>query len=116
MEPTTTNGVCTNDDFIRVGTSALANKTIAILNGNNGPNTDDADGTLSMQICGNYLRAKGVKVVGYVHTKTGYPNINGYRSLADVKTDIDTWSSTFNIDGIFVDEVSNMWPVNSYDS
>ena len=55
-------------------------------------------------------------VIGYVHIKTGFPNINGYRQLTDIQADIDTWETTFTIDGIFVDEVSNLWPDPTYDS
>jgi hypothetical protein len=55
-------------------------------------------------------------VIGYVHTKTGYPNINGYRNFSDVSADIAYWNTTFSIDGIFVDEVTNNWPDSSYDS
>lgn len=59
--------------------------------------------------CIDYLRTKGVKVIGYVHTKVGYPSITGYRTLAAVKADIDSWKLWYNLDGIFIDEVSNLW-------
>lgn len=54
--------------------------------------------------------------MGYVHTKTGYPNINGYRSLDDVLNDINKWNRAYGaIDGIFVDEVSSLWPDVAFD-
>jgi len=57
-----------------------------------------------------------VTVIGYVHTKVGYPTITGYRTLADVEDDIDLWYSRFSVDGVFIDEVTNNWPDSSYDS
>jgi hypothetical protein len=104
-----------DSDYIAVANSPLAARTIVIANPSNGPKTDAA-GTSAYKACINYLRSKGVKVVGYIHTKLGYPNINGYRSYSTVISDIKYWASTFTIDGIFVDEVSNQWPDSAYDS
>ena len=107
--PTSNSGVCTQSDYISVGSSAIAKKTIVVVNPNNGPSTSKDSGYTA---CITYLRSKGVKVVGYVHTKVGYPDITGYRNINDVKTDIDTWFKFYTIDGIFVDEVSNQWPAS----
>ena len=57
-----------------------------------------------------------MKVIGYVHTKEGYPSISGYRNYNDVLNDIDFWFNEYGVDGIFVDEVTNRWPEPSYDS
>lgn len=63
------------------------------------------------------MRQNKVKVVGYIHTKLGFPNIYAYRVMADVKKDIDLWISNFpTIDGIFIDEVTNLWPDEKFDS
>jgi hypothetical protein len=40
--PTTSNGNCTNADFVRIATSSVAKRTIAIVNPNNGPQTTTA--------------------------------------------------------------------------
>ena len=93
----------------------MATRTIAIVNPNNGPVTSSGDEN-NYKICINYLRSKGVKVVGYVHTKLGYPSIYGYRPYANVVSDIDVWHSHYTVDGIFVDEVTNNWPNTTFDS
>ena len=116
ISPTSNGNQCTSDDWKTVASSAMANRTIAIVNPNNGPSTDGPATTAAFVTCINYLRASGVKVVGYVHTKLGFPNIYGYRQFTEVVTDINTWKSTFTVDGIFVDEVSNQYPDPSYDS
>ncbi len=61
---------------------------------------------------GNYvtavddLRSAGGQVVGYV------PTTFGQRPLADVKADIDNYYDWYNIDGIFLDEMSNTGPAS----
>jgi len=87
----------------------MARRTIAIVNPNNGPRVDSGS-TSDYNICVNFLRSKGVRVIGYVHTKVGYPNINGYRPIEEVNSDCAYWKSTYSVDGIFVDEVTNLWP------
>ena len=49
----------------------------------------------------NGFRAAGGKVIGYV--ATGY----GARSQADVLTEVTNYQSFYNVDGIFLDEMSN---------
>lgn len=96
--------------YIKVATSEAASQTIAIVNPNNGPNYDTDDWMkLSYDICIKYLQDAGVEVIGYVHTKVGYPDITGYREIAHVKEDINKWHVEYTIDGIFIDEVSNHW-------
>lgn len=58
-------------------------------------------------------------MIGYVKTKNasetspGVWTQTGFRSLSDIETDLRLWSTEFNIDGIFLDEVSNLWQVTS---
>lgn len=95
---------------MKVANSNLASRTIAIINPNNGP-IIDATTKAAFIICINYLRNAGVKVVGYVHSKTGWPGpINGYRSYSMVTADVDYWHNNYPIDGIFVEETSANWP------
>jgi len=86
--PTVTNGKCTGTNYTSVATSKINNRTVAIVNPNNGPAITGAD-LASFNVCINYLRANQVKVIGYIHTKVGYPGpINGYRSYKDVTADV----------------------------
>ena len=56
-------------------------------------------------------------MVGYVHTKVGWPGpITGYRPYKNATDDIDKWSTTYSVDGIFVDEVSNLAPTAPWDN
>ena len=66
-------------------------------------------------MCIDYIRTKGVKVTGYVHTKLGFPKIYAYRQYSEVTDDIDYWKSNYNLDGIFLDETSGYY-IESYDS
>lgn len=71
--------------------------SIAIANPASGPGTAVvSDWTAAV----NYVRDKGHKVVGYVHTSYGA------RAIADVKADVDAWYALYEPDGIFVDEMS----------
>jgi len=113
---------CSDPAWLKVGNSASASKTVAVVNPQNGPpNQADSWQVLSYQLCITFLKSKGVTVVGYVHTKIGYSTgtITGYRNIADVKNDISSWHTAFSnifVDGIFVDEVSNVWPDPAFDS
>jgi len=68
---------------------------IALINPYNGPgssyNSDYGSTTAATQ-------AKGISVLGYVHTTYGQ------RNLSAVQQDIDNHYSWYNVDGIFVDE------------
>jgi len=55
------------------------------------------------------LRAAGGKVIGYVHT------LFGARDLATVLSEIDDYAAWYNIDGIFIDEMSNTGPAGTLD-
>jgi hypothetical protein len=77
-------------------------KTVyVVINPNNGPG-DARDSNYVDTI--RKLKAKGFRVVGYVHTSYGQ------RSLYGVLTDINKWMYLYganNIDGFFIDETSN---------
>lgn len=93
ITPTATGTTCTSSAWKTVASSAIANRTIAVANPNNGPVTGSTAATAAYTACINLLRSKGVKVVGYVHTKLGYPDIYAYRAYSDVVTDINLWKS-----------------------
>lgn len=71
----------------------------AILNPDNGPGAAlDSDYASAV----GALQAAGGRVIGYVYT--GY----GARSESVVRADIDTFYALYGVDGIFLDEVSNL--------
>lgn len=79
--------------------AALGTKIIAIVNPNNGPNYSDAGAKSNYDICIAYLEANNVEVIGYVHTKLGWPDpISAYREMADIKTDINKWKNEVSHD------------------
>ena len=100
-----------------VGTSAARKNTIVIANPLNGPNVKP-NIVNDFNVCIDFLRDAGVEVIGYVKTKEGYPDISSYRDVQLVKEDIDLWSSASytTIDGIFIYEVTDRWPNDSFDS
>mmetsp|Transcript_12242 Transcript_12242/g.17077 ORF Transcript_12242/g.17077 Transcript_12242/m.17077 type:complete len:315 (-) Transcript_12242:66-1010(-) len=107
---------CVSNEWQKVASSVAANNTIAIVNPSNGPNYgSDPWKKLSYDTCIEYLKSSSVEVSGYVHTKVGYPDISGYRPYCEVKDDIDMWKNEYDVDGIFIDEVSNRW-LASWDS
>ena len=70
----------------------------AIMNPDNGPGSSvNSDYTTAVDV----FRAAGGKVVGYAHTSYGA------RSQADVLSEVASYASFYNIDGIFLDEMSN---------
>ena len=88
----------TNYIWSSVAAAAGQVPVTAVINPNNGPDgwPPNADYVAGL----NDLRSAGVTILGYVYTSYGA------RSLAVVKADIDLYDQHFNIDGIFVDEVS----------
>jgi len=111
------NPTCTHPDWIKV--AAASNefagkiKIVAIVNPDNGPTVSEwTKGKYTT--CIKHLRDNSVTVIGYVHIKTGYGTISGlsgYRPLQDVKDDITWWKDELGgADGIFIDEVTNLWP------
>jgi hypothetical protein len=88
------------DRYLWTQVAAVAGlvEIVAIINPENGPgggppNTDYQRGIAD-------LRRAGIKLVGYIHTDYGR------RQLQSVKTDIDIYARHFEVDGIFIDEVS----------
>jgi len=72
---------------------------VAVINPNNGPGSSrDSNYVNGIQ----KLHSAGVVVLGY--DATGYAT----RSASTVKTEMNTWKSLYNIDGIFFDEMSNV--------
>jgi hypothetical protein len=71
----------------------------AILNPDNGPGAT-LDSNYASVV--SNLKAAGGRVIGYVHT--GY----GARNAGTVMADIDRFYSLYGVDGIFIDEVSNL--------
>jgi hypothetical protein len=73
----------------------------AIMNPFNGPgNSLDANYVSAV----NSLRAAGGRVIGYVHTSYTA------RPIEQVINDINRYKTWYNVDGIFVDEMSNTGP------
>jgi hypothetical protein len=86
------------DEVINIKTDYPSVPIIAVINPSDGPgsyqNSDFVSGI------GN-LHSAGITVLGYVNTHYGS------RSSHSIKKDISTYSSLYNIDGIFFDEMSN---------
>jgi hypothetical protein len=100
----------------------LGDRLIVIANPGSGPGTGiDAKYTEAI----DKVRAEGGKVIGYVHTCYGLTSTSEAcvptvappnsppntpppppRSLADIHADIDKWYNWYDVDGIFLDEVS----------
>jgi hypothetical protein len=92
FDPTANSG-----DWNRIAQKAseMPDRIFAIANPDNGPGSA-VDSSYTTTI--DNLRGNGGRVLGYVYTLYGGRNIN------DVKADIDSWYSFYNIDGIFLDE------------
>ncbi len=78
--------------------SGAPNVGILIVNPDSGPGaTVDPEYVTAV----TNARAAGVQVIGYVYTSYGE------RGAAEVKADIETYKSWYQVDGIFLDEVSD---------
>ncbi len=85
-------------DWDEMNSAATVVPLTAIMNPNSGPgNSQSSDYSNAV----NSLRSNGGNVIGYV--SSSYAN----RPIADVKADIDSYSAWYNIDGIFIDEMTN---------
>ena len=82
-----------------LATAAHVAPLVAILNPNSGPGAS-ADPQYVAALA--QLHAAGGKVIGYVSTNYGN------RSAALVQADVDQYASLYAVDGIFVDEMSNL--------
>jgi len=117
--PTYDGTSCVDAHYRKVAESSKAGTyTIAIVNPDNGPNyDDDLWKKASYDACIAYLIENNVEVIGYIHTKRNFPNIDGYRSIEAITADIDFWKDNYpDVSGIFIDEVTNRWPDATFDS
>ncbi len=71
---------------------------IAIMNPNSGPGASQSSSYINALA---QLHAAGGKIIGYVSSSYGA------RPIADVKADIDTYLAWYNVDGFFIDEMTN---------
>jgi hypothetical protein len=79
--------------------------SIGIMNPNSGPDVavlSDWTGAV------NHARNYGHRVVGYVHTSYAA------RAIATVKAEVDLYYDWYGVDGIFVDEMSNLATDSAY--
>lgn len=85
--------------WTRVAAAASRAPITAIINPDNGPGSafPNADYVQGL----NDLRAGGVRCIGYVYTSYGA------RALTNVLADIDAYTASTNVSGIFVDETSS---------
>jgi MYXO-CTERM domain-containing protein len=89
--------------------AAAGAKITAIVNPNNGPGSAvNSDYTRAI----NDFRAAGGKVLGYVYTcygnNTCNPALPAARTTADVLADAQKYQTWYGVDGIFLDEMSNL--------
>ena len=88
------------------GLEASTQRSVVVMNPNSGPDTRRNP---DYQVVLSYCQAAGQEVIGYVHTSYGK------RSSRSVKADIDAYYRYYpDIDGIFLDEMSNQTSTQSY--
>ena len=78
---------------------------LTIINPNSGPGSS-SDPNYVSQVTKS--KAAGLQVIGYVYTNYAA------RSLQQVEGDIDLYYSWYNVDGIFIDQVSTSCTIESY--
>ena len=112
---------CSHPDYLRLAQGGQ--KVAAIVNPWNGPVSPDPSSGLysaafpSYHACFQTLFEAGNEVYGYVKTKEATetsPGVwlqTGLRNMVDIENDIRMWAQNFNLTGIFLDEVSNLWQV-----
>ncbi|MGI4789721.1 MAG: spherulation-specific family 4 protein [Janthinobacterium lividum] len=71
---------------------------VAIINPNSGPGAALRPDYVTQV---KATQARGVTVLGYIHTSYGK------RPLAEIKSEIETYRRWYGVDGIFLDEVTN---------
>lgn len=86
-------------DRLLTNTSDMPGRNYIIVNPDNGPGHRN-DKNYEAAI--DNFREKGGKVLGYVYTQYCKRNIK------DVKKELKSWYSFYNIDGVFLDEQSNV--------
>lgn len=78
--------------------SSMSMQSTAVMNPSSGPGgSKNVDYVNAIQYCHSY----GQNVIGYVHTSYGK------RSLATVESEVTQYYQWYQVDGIFVDEMSN---------
>jgi len=112
---------CVHQDYLRL--AAGGRKVAAIVNPYNGPVSSDTTSpyySLSFNnyhVCFQLLFTAGNEVFGYVKTKIASETSpgtwlqTGLRDITEIKEDINIWKENFNLTGIFLDEVSNLWQI-----
>ncbi|MDE2026330.1 MAG: spherulation-specific family 4 protein [Patescibacteria group bacterium] len=73
-------------------------RVLAVINPRNGPGSD-IDSKYVMGV--RQLRASGIDVLGYVHTKYGA------RNVALLRNEVDSYAEWYGVDGILFDEMAN---------
>ena len=114
---------CATSEFLSVASAALDHgaKITLIANPDNGPIATDDETYAAVSACVDVVRDAGVEVVGYVKTKRSEetsPGVwaqRGFRNLTEVEADLDLWDDSGLVDGIFLDEASNLWAWDSSD-
>jgi hypothetical protein len=94
-----------SNDWSRLDTAARQVSLTTILNPNSGPGTVVDQNYV---LVAKNLRARGGTVVGYVSTSYGA------RSLNAVKADIARYTRFYEVNGFFIDEMSNSLPEVGY--
>jgi Spherulation-specific family 4 len=88
--------------------AASGARITAIINPNNGPGAAQNGDYVNAL---NSFRAAGGHVLGYVYTcygnNTCTPGLPATRTAADVLADAQRYANWYNVDGIFLDEMSN---------
>ncbi len=79
--------------------------SIAIMNPNSGPGSSQNPDYVNAIA---YCHSHGQQVIGYVHTSYGQ------RSLATVESEVSEYYQWYQVDGIFVDEMSNNSSTSTY--
>ena len=78
---------------------------LAVVNVDSGPGSARLDPFVQTIAA---ARARGVRVLGYVHTRYGA------RPIGDAETEIDHWFDWYGVDGVFFDEVPSDCSLASY--
>lgn len=107
---------CSEKNWLKVANEA-SEGSIVIINPNNGPIDSNSPEFPAWVSCMSLLLSKGIKLIGYVHSKNSYLDTTtnnwvqtGFRDFKDISADIALYKSQYpQVSGIFVDEVSNIW-------
>jgi hypothetical protein len=96
------------DQVISVKNAHPSVPIIAVINPNNGPSTSfDSNYLSGIQ----KMQSAGVIVLGYVHTGFGY---GGLRPIPTLESEVSSYKTWYNPNGIFFDEMANVPGDESY--